>query len=59
MLCAVVLVSLNIEWGQTRAVRLFGVVVEAPPACSEHLGVDSALMYWQYPCCGAETCQRV
>lgn len=30
-------------------------MVEAALALLEHLGVDSALMYWQYPCCGAET----
>lgn len=53
-------VSLDIDGGQTRAMRLFGlVVVDAAPGLSEHLGVDSALMYWQYPCCGAEDWQRV
>lgn len=48
--------SLDVEGAQTRAMRLFGLVGGGcSPALSEHVGVDSAMLYWQYPCCGAET----
>lgn len=49
-------VSLDVEGGPRHGLRGFlgWWVVDAAWALSGYLGVDSALMYWQYPCCGAE-----